>query len=243
MEKIINQENIRYFAYTNERALKGRIKGIAIDFFGLGGMAMYKEDTKTGITLAQKDILLIVPYTNPWGWMNRDEVKLADEIIDVLKDKYSLSDETPLVAMGGSMGGLACIVYTKYAKHTPVGCVANCPVCDLPYHFTEREDLPRTLYSAFFGYDGTLDEALKSCSPLHLAQSLPQKTEYTIFHCENDSAVNIAAHSDKFVEALSKTRNVTYYKVPNKDHCDLGEEMSNKFIEIVISCIEKSIFQ
>lgn len=240
MEKVINYENLRYYAYSNDKAIKGDIKGIVIDFFGLGGQAMFREDTKTGTFFAENGVIFIVPYTNPWGWMNRDEVRLADEIIDVIKEKYGLTDKTPLVATGGSMGGLACIVYTKYAKHTPVGCVASCPVCDLPYHYTERIDLPRTLYSAFYSYDCSLDEALKSCSPLHLASTLPEKTEYTIFHCEKDSAVNIEMHSDRFVNELSKYRRVDYFKVPNKDHCDLGEENDLKFKQIALSYILKN---
>ena len=241
MEKIITSENMHYFAYTNERVLNGKPKGIVIDFFGLGGMNMFHEDTNTGKFFGENGVLFIVPYTNPWGWMNKDEVRLSDEIIDTLKAKYGLDDSTPLVATGGSMGGLACIVYTKYAKHTPVGCVANCPVCDLPFHFTERVDLPRTLYSAFYSYDCTLDEALKSASPLHLAGELPLKTEYTIFHCEKDSAVNIDAHSEKFVKELSKTREVKYIRVPDKDHCDLGEENYQRFLSIALSYIEKNL--
>ena len=240
MERIINNENLHFFAYTNEKIINGKIKGIVIDFFGLGCQAMYHSDTSTGTAFAERNILYITPYTNPWGWMNKDEVRLADEIIDVLKAKHGLDDTTPLVTIGGSMGGLACLVYTKYAKHTPVGCVANCPVCDLPYHFTERVDLPRTLYSAFYAYDCSFDEALKSCSPLHLASSLPQKTEYTIFHCEKDSAVNIDMHSEKFVAELSKYRPVVYYKVPDRDHCDLDEEMSKKYLETAIMYIEKN---
>ena len=138
------------------------------------------------------------------------------------------------------MGGLACIVYTMYAKHTPVGCVANCPVCDLPYHYTERVDLPRTLYSAFYSYDCTMDEALKSCSPLHLASALPKKTEYTVFHCEKDTAVNIGMHSDRFVAELSKYRHVDYFTVPDKGHCDLGEENTQRFREIALGYILKN---
>ena len=240
MEKKINYENLRYYAYSNDKLINGKVKGIVIDFFGLGGQAMYHEDTKTGKLFAESNVVLLVPYTNPWGWMNRDEVRLADEVIDVIMEKYELDSPTPLVATGGSMGGLACIVYTKYAKHTPVGCVANCPVCDLPYHYTERIDLPRTLYSAFYSYDCTMDEALKSCSPLHLAPTLPQKTEYTIFHCEKDSAVNIDMHSEKFVQELSKYRHVDYIRVPERDHCDLGEENDKKFKEIALSYIIKN---
>lgn len=239
MEKIINYENLRYYAYSNDKAVKGEVKGIVIDFFGLGGMNMFHEDTKTGLLFAENNIVFIVPYSNPWGWMNKDEVRLCDEIIDVIKAQYSLDDNTPLVAIGGSMGGLACIVYTMYAKHTPVGCVANCPVCDLPYHYTERIDLPRTLYSAFYNYDCSLEEALKSASPLHLAKDLPKKTKYTVFHCECDDAVNIHAHSEKFVAELSKYRHVDYITVPNKGHCDLGEEMYEKYFKIATDYILK----
>ena len=240
MEKMINYENLRSYAYSNDKLIQGKIKGIVIDFFGLGCQAMYHEDTNSGKFFAENNVIFINPYTNPWGWMNKDEVRLADEIIDTLCQKYGLGDDVPVVSIGGSMGGLACIVYTMYAKRTPVGCVANCPVCDLPYHYTERVDLPRTLYSAFYSYDCTLDEALKSCSPLHLAASLPKKTEYTIFHCEKDSLVNIDMHSEKFVNELSKYRNVGYYKVPDRDHCDLGAENDQKYKEIALSYVLKN---
>jgi len=239
MERKINYDNLRYFAYSNDKIINGKIKGVVLDFFGLGGQAMYHDDTETGKFYADKDILFIVPYSNPWGWMNRDEVRLTDEIIDVLWEKYSLDDSTPIISTGGSMGGLACIVYTKYAKRTPVGCVANCPVCDMPYHYTERIDLPRTIYSAFYGYDCSFDEALKSVSPLHLAPTLPEKTEYTVFHCEKDEAVNIDMHSAKFVKELSKYKEVHYYTVPNRGHCDLGEENIKKYRQAIISYIEK----
>ena len=237
MEKKINYENLRYYAYSNDQIVKGEIKGIVIEFFGLGGMAMYHGDTETGKFYAENGVLYVLPYTNPWGWMNKDEVRLADEVLDVIMEKYSLDKSIPIISIGGSMGGLACIVYTKYAKYTPVGCVANCPVCDLPYHYTERVDLPRTLYSAFYSYDCSMDEALRSCSPLHLAKELPQNTKYTIFHCEKDSAVNIGMHSDRFVEELSKYRKVDYFKVPNREHCDLDEESIKRYREAVLSYI------
>ena len=240
MEKKINYENLSYYAYSNDKILNGAPKGIVIDFYGLGCMAMYHSDTDAGKFFAENNVIFINPYTNPWGWMNKDEVRLADEIIDVIMDKYGLDEKTPLVSIGGSMGGLACIVYTKYAKHTPVGCVASCPVCDLPYHYTERVDLPRTIYSAFFSYDCSFDEALKSCSPLHLAPTLPEKTEYTIFHCEKDSAVNIDMHSNRFVEELSKYRSVEYYTVPDRDHCDFDEETTKKYRNIALSYVLKN---
>lgn len=240
MEKKINYENLSYFAYSNDKAIKGKIRGVVIEFFGLGCQAMYHNGTDTGAFYAENNVLYVIPYTNPWGWMNRDEVRLADEVLDVLYEKLGLSENIPLISIGGSMGGLACIVYTRYASRTPVGCVANCPVCDLPYHFTERVDLPRTLYSAFYSYDCTLDEALLSCSPLHLAKDLPAVTEYTVFHCDKDEAVNLEMHSERFVKELSKYKGeVGYYVVHDRGHCDLDEENHNKYREVVLSYIRK----
>ena len=235
MEKKINYEKLSYYAYSNDKLINGEIKGVVIEFFGLGCQAMYHQDTPMGKFLAENNVLYVLPYTNPWGWMNKDEVRLADEVLDVLYEKFNLPANIPLVSVGGSMGGLACIVYTKYASRTPVGCVANCPVCDLPFHYTERVDLPRTLYSAFYSYDCSMDEALKSCSPLHLAPSLPEKTSYIIFHCDKDGAVNIDAHSEKFVKELSKTREVPYYVVHDRDHCDLDEENHERYRQCVLS--------
>ncbi len=150
-----------------------------------------------------------------------------------------MDENIPIVSMGGSMGGQSALVYTVYAKRTPVSCVANCPVCDVVFHFTEREDLPRTLYSALFNEPGTLEDALKSISPLHLVDKMP-KVKYHIFHCNQDRAVNIDAHSEKFVSAL-KQRNydITYDIVDGRGHCDLTLEMKRAFANYVIDSIEK----
>jgi len=232
MEKIISYKNLRSFTYSNDAICTKPIRGIAISFFGLGGAAMYNEDTPEGIFFAEKGIIYIVPYNNPWSWMNKQAAAYTDEIIDVLIDEYDLSDNIPIVSTGGSMGGQQAFAYMVHGKRTPTACVANCPVCDMPYHFTERPDLPRTLYSAYFNYDCSLDEALRSSSPLHLADKMPD-SDYYIFHCEEDKAVNKQKHSDVFVKELEKSHRVTYIAVPGRGHCDLPEEeraLYNKFI-------------
>ncbi|MBQ4511000.1 MAG: prolyl oligopeptidase family serine peptidase [Clostridia bacterium] len=237
MNKIITYENLRSFAYSNDKLIKGKIKGVAIDFFGLGGQAMYKDDTDTGKRLAENNILFFVPYANPWGWMNRQEINLTDEIMDVLFEHYSLDENTPIVSTGGSMGGLCSLVYSYYAKRTPVACVSNCPVCDLVYHFTEREDLPRTIYSAFCNEEGELNEVLAKYSPFHLAPSMP-KIKYTLFHCSKDGAVNIEKHSEKFVNEMKKNgHDIIFHIVPDRGHCDLGEEASALYYQTIIDCI------
>ena len=232
MEKIITFENIRNFAYCNDRICKVPIRGMVVDFFGLGGMSMYAEETRDGTFFAEKGILLLVPYNNPWAWMNAQAVAYTDELIGVVKAHFGLG-KIPLVSVGGSMGGLSALVYTRYSAHGVSACVANCPVCDLPYHFTERPDLPRTLYSAFWNEEGTLQNAMEKRSPLHLAQEMP-RVPYVLFHCDADKAVNIDMHSRKFVAAMREAgQNISFTVVPDRDHCDLTEEAKEAYFDTI----------
>ena len=195
-------------------------------FFHGGGFnsGSNAEEPFRGFGLAEKGIIYLIPYINPWNWMNRQAVEYTDELIDALFAHYYLPESTPVVSTGGSMGGLCSLVYTKYAKRTPVACVANCPVCDLLFHYTERPDLPRTLYSAYGTYAAdTIEEAMATASPLHLADCMPD-VKYTIFHCDADQAVNIHSHSEKFVEDMKKSHDIEYIVVPGRGHCDLGDE-------------------
>ena len=173
MNKIITYETIRSFAYVNAAICKKPIKGIVINFCGLNNKDMYDEDTNEGVYYGDEGVIYLHPYNNPWSWMNAQAIAYTDEIVDVLFEKYDLPKDTPVVSMGHSMGGLASLVYTKYSRRTPVACISNCPVCDLVYHFTERPDLPRTIYSAFWNEEGELNDILKRYSPFHLAPEMP----------------------------------------------------------------------
>ena len=239
MEKIINYENLRSFAYVSDKICEKPIKGVVVDLFGLGDMSMFWEDPDIAEECAKVGIMYVIPYNNPWAWMNPQSIAFTDEILDVIFEKYELSENTPIVSVGGSMGGLASLVYTKYAKRTPVACLANCPVCDLPYHYTERPDLPRTLYSAFFNEEGSLDDEMKKYSPYHLASEMPD-IEYHIFHCDADGAVNIDKHSNRFVEAMrANGKKITYDIVPDRNHCDLTPEAREKYNKYMFDSILK----
>ena len=236
MEKIITCENLHSFAYVNDGICTRPIRGIVLSFLGLGVPGMFSEDPSDGRYFADRGILYVVPYNNPWAWMNRQAVGYTDEILDVLFQHYDLPADLPIVSTGGSMGGLSALVYTKYARRMPVACVANCPVCDLPYHFTERPDLPRTLYSAFWNYGGTMDEALRATSPLHLADRMPD-VEYTLFHCDADKSVNKEMHSDRFVAAMRGNHRITYIEIPGRGHCDLPPEEKERYLAAAADAI------
>ena len=240
MEKIITFDKIRSYTYVNDNVVTKPIKGIAINFFGLGCMHMCNDvDSVEGQFYGKDGILYVVPYNNPWGWMNKQEVDYTDEIIDVIFDHFNLEENTPIVSTGGSMGGQCAITYMAYAKRTPVACVANCPVCDVVYHYTERVDLPRTLYSALYGTNGTLEEGLKSLSPVHLIEKLP-RAEYHIFHCNTDDAVNMEKHSVPFVEKMKMQGfDITFDIVENRGHCDLDYDSKLKYASYIKGAILK----
>ena len=134
------------------------------------------------------------------------------------------------------MGGLSALIYTKYAaKRTPVCCAANSPVCDLLKHYTERPDLPRTIYHAFASYDGILEEAIKTASPIHLVNDLPD-IPYYIVHGTADSAVNKELHSDNFVSKMkSAGKNIIYDEVEGMRHCKLDFKHQARFYGFILS--------
>jgi len=238
MEKIMTYETLRNFAYSNDALCHTPIRGIVLTFNGLGFSTMvWDDESPIDQEYASQGIIHVIPYYNPWCWMNRQAVDYVDEIVDVLFGRYALEDTIPIIATGGSMGGLCALVYSRYAKRTPTACLANCPVCDLPYHYTERPDLPHTLYSAFATSAGTFEAALRSASPIHLVDELPD-IPYYIFHCEEDKAVNKERHSDVFVKALSSEHTVEYYTIPGRGHCDLSPEMHTLFRQKILESIE-----
>lgn len=242
MTELITKDSLGSFCYSNLPHIKGAIKGICVSFRGLGGAAMISDDTKVealrptverALRLAEEGIVFLVPYLNPWNWMNEEAVKTTDALIDAVIDSCALSEDIRVISTGGSMGGMCALTYMVYARRTPVACVANCPVCDVPFHFTERPDLPRTFYSAYFNSGMSIDEALRTHSPLHLADKLPD-AKYYIFHCEADRAVNIDAHSRKLVEALGGRLTLVFHTVPERGHCDLSPEAAQMYERYII---------
>ncbi len=237
MEKIVRFENIRNFAYLNDGVLARPARGIVLNFFGLGNTSMFGEDTEEGKFYGARGLLYLVPYLNPWAWMNRAAVRLTDEIVGAVSEGLGLRG-LPVLSSGGSMGGLSAIVYTAYAARTPVACVANCPVCDAVFHYGERPDLPRTLYSALYEYGGTLTEALGSISPIHLVGKLP-RIPYRILHCDADRAVAIGRHSVPFAEKMRAAgSDITLEVIHGRGHCDLGQEGAETYKKHILEAFE-----
>lgn len=232
----INKENIPSFAYTNIELLKTKPRAVVVEFHGLGGgTGMIVDHSRLSRFCAEQEMVYIIPYYGPWAWMNDKAVSYTDEVLDAVFDKLELDEYTPVISSGYSMGGLGALVYCRRAKRTPAACTAICPVCDLPYHYTERPDLPRTIYLAYSHYDMTLSEAMEQTSPLHLVPEMPD-IPYLIFGATADTAVSMPAHSDKFVAAMKERGlGIEYYILPDRGHCDMTEEAIDRYHEFISS--------
>lgn len=189
---VIRKDNLASFAYTNEPLLQQPPKAVALDFHGLNMNQMLQEHSEKARLYAQRGLLLVVPYDNPWSWMNSVAVAETDAIVDAVYAKLSLSDRVPLLSTGGSMGGLSALVFSARSARPVAGCAANCPVCDLPYHYTERPDLPRTILSAFW-HEGDIE---RPSSPPLPCTWWPSCRASLLHRARNrGQAVNLQRHS------------------------------------------------
>ena len=223
-------DNVHMFAYTNIPDLKkGKVKAIVMNIHGLGGGDKMEYDIPGAKLYTDRDYGYFYPYCGPWNWMNPNSVKLCDEIVDLFIEALELPEDTPVVATGGSMGGLASLVYAMESRHK-IGCVAvSCPVCDLPYHYNERDDIPRTMRCAFGAYGDDLEAVLTEHSPMQNVSKMPH-VPYFIAQCELDDDVHMDAHSDRFVPLMQAAgHDVTYIRVPGRGHCSLTEDVAEKY--------------
>ena len=214
----MNPKIIEEVAWVGKEYVKGKIKGVVLSFHGLGG-GLKSWPTTEELEWARNGGLVVYPYYGPWAWMNRQARAMVDKLVDAIYATHGLPGSMPLICTGGSMGGQASLLYTRYAKRRVSVCLANCPVCDLKYHFHERSDLPPTIRHAFLGYAGSLDSLLAEHSPLHQVAAMPD-IPHRIIHGGNDKCVSKQHHSDKMVAAMRKRKmNVEYVEVADMGHC------------------------
>ena len=215
----MRQELVEQVAWLGDKTLQGPAKGIVLAFQGLGCSAMRTNADPLDLAYGAAGAVVVVPYCGPWTWMNRATQLFVDELVDALRVRYKLDDRSPLVASGGSMGGMAALTYTLTSRHRVSGCLANCPVCDVPFHYTERRDLPRTFHFALNSY-GDISAQLRELSPLHQADRMPD-VPYMIVHGTDDVDVSMAKHSDPFVAAMRPRKmNVDYRQIKGMGHCN-----------------------
>ena len=214
----MDPKRIQEVAWIGQDYVKGKIRGVILTFHGLGGGLKAGVGTEE-LEWSNRGGLVVYPYCGPWSWMNRPARRMVDELVEAIYQKFKLSDRIPLISIGGSMGGQATLLYTRYAKRPVRACFANYPVCDLKYHFHERPDLPPTIRQALqWPPEAELDAMLAEHSPMCQIAAMPD-IPYRIVHGDVDKAVSKTHHSDKFVAAMRKRKlNVKYVEVPGMGH-------------------------
>lgn len=212
----MDYQTLKELAVIGDGMMTDDIRGVALNFHGLGcqGKNGFWQEEKDW---AQLGWLVVFPFYGPWSWMNSNARKLVDDIADAVYRCYSLDDSIPLASLGGSMGGHSALIYSRYAKRKIDRCYAQYPVCDLRYHYHEREDLPKTIYNAALGYE-SMDSFFRETSPLEQADNLPD-IPYLILTGDADTVVLKEKHSDIMVTKLQElNRNIRYIVVPGYGH-------------------------
>ena len=247
LRECIHKDSLNYFARTNEMVLTGPVRGVVLEFPGLGGGscmggvdAVGPYTDTYGLRCGRENILLAYVFTGPWSWMNDSAVRIADAVTEAIWDRYGLSDQTPLISTGGSMGGTGALLFARYARHTPTACAANGPACDAMDIYKAHPDFARTLLCAVAHYPTGFEQAMASISPLRQLDDMPDIPYYFV-HTGMDDIIPRERHSDLMVEGLRKRgRDVTYRVVPDRPHCDLPAADWNDMVRWVIDHAKKA---
>jgi len=244
MNTVINGDNIKSFAYTNEHMLKEKPVGVVTYLHGLGRGQELTEDFFGAAYLAEHGILLVYPYSNPWGWANEDTIKYIDECIDAALIKYG--KELPVCIAGGSMGGFTSLVYAFTTKREIAACAADCPVCDLERRWIIKND-KKTVYSAYCGKIKTETEnaaedfisVIKNRSPINNIDKFP-KIPYYINQGTIDKIVSKSDHSDRLVPLMRSAGYDITYCEPETGHCQFNDESFAKYFDFMVNAIGRN---
>ena len=239
----INKETLNFYASTNEKYLKGKVKGVIIELPGLGGgsclgglmdMSDYEKDH--AVAYAEKGIVLAYMFPGPWSWGNKGAIRMTDAVIDAIIDKYNLCENFPLVISGGSMGGLGSLMYAIEGKHKIKAVVSACPVVDAVYSMTVHPEFPRTLISAVASYDMPFEEALKSVSPFYRVREMPD-VKYYITSDGGDEIIPVEQIDKMVSEMKNLGMDVTYRPQPGLGHGGFTSKVWNELQEFMEECI------
>jgi len=243
--QFINEQTLSFYANTNEEVLTLPVKGIVVEFPGLGGSSCLGGNIDMGAyniywteRFGEKGIIVTYMFPGPWSWGNKGAVRMADAVISALIKKYNLPDDIPVAVCGGSMGGLGSLMFSIGTKHNLKGVAAACPCTDVIKSLDCSPDFPRTYVSAVASYDKPLDVALRTISPIHRINNFPS---VPYFIC-SDGEDNLFAEADcdLFVERLkAKGHDVEYYQQPGKLHGEFLPEVRERLHVFLEECILK----
>ncbi len=242
----INFDTLSYYTRNNLNYVEGDIKGIVMEFPGLGGssclgglvgMGEYSSDFAKNC--GKQGILVMYMYCGPWSWGNKGVVRMADLVIDALIEHYDLPADIPVVSTGGSMGGLGALMFTNGSRHNIVSCMAACPCYDILGEYRSFEvlkEFPRTYLSAIASYDMPLNDALKTITPQENISTLPKVPYYIVCNVEDEcfDDEGMAVFVQKMKDA---GHDVTFKVLPGTKHGSFTDEERVSYRNFITSSI------
>ena len=240
---IISKDSLNDFCNTNEAYLKGAPRGIVLEFPGLGGGSCLGGQLESGpytgdyaACLAEAGLLLVYTFPGPWSWMNRGAVRYCDLVADAALARFGLDETAPILATGGSMGGLGALIYTADSRHRVRACAAACPCFDaLDSCLHGIPGFARTFVSAAVCEELPIDAALCRISPKYRVKDMPD-IPYFIVGDGKDECFSVEGMNDYVDSLRAHCQNVTYRVLPDCTHGCFTPAVRAEFTEFLIRC-------
>ena len=216
------KDHFNKLCLNNAEMIKGEIKGIALYFTGLGHTSQPANDMVAAPECARHNVLYILPFYNPWCWMNEKTVKYVDAMVDAARELFNVSADAPVGVYGGSMGGYNTFHYAVKSKNKIVAAALNCPCCNIEY---ELPYSPTTVFRSYFesAIEDTDDfeKYAHDNSPINMVDKLP-KIPYRFAVGLKDAVLYPSMHSNIMVERMVEAgHDVVRNDFPDVGHCNL----------------------
>lgn len=232
--RFIRPDTLAHYCNTNAHLLASPPVAFVLELPGLGGgsclggcMDMGEHNSPLAQFLAARGILMAYLFPGPWSWMNRGAVRMVNAVVDALREAYCLTEDTPWVIMGGSMGGQGALIFAAahrdHPAYIPTACIAHCPCVDVLDRYACAPTVPRSLFCAVADYEMPIEEALRTISPVCRVEDMPRIP----YHVVNDLSDELfpPEQMDAYVDALTRRgHDVTYHRLPGCRHGELTEE-------------------
>ena len=238
----IRGDNLSLFCNTNAHLLFGKPRGMVLEFPGLGGgsclggqLERKPYDGAYAQQLADAGLLLVYTFPGPWSWMNRGAVRYCDLVADAALEAFGMADDAPILASGGSMGGLGALIYAADSRHSVRACAAACPCYDaLDSCLHGIPEFPRTYVAAAVCEDAPIAETLRRISPRFRIADMPD-IPYFIVGDGRDEHFPIDGMT-RYVEDLRASgREVTYRILPDCFHGGFTPEVREELTAFLIA--------
>lgn len=232
----ITYDNLDIFAYTNEKLLTAPPRGICLEVQGLNACYSIFEDPPRGVFLAEQGILHVIPYTNPWSWLNDRAFAWTEHILAIMIDRCFGSVQPRLCVIGDSMGGYEALVFTAKTRYRVDRCCVNCPVTDLETFTQIDRSRAKTVFDAF---DDAPDvwAAIREHSPLRLIDRMP-KIPYYMVQCTGDNVLQPEIHAERYYAAAAEKMDISFDIDPGREHCDLSPAAREKYDAQILKTFE-----